>query len=201
MQSNKLNNIKLDANFEGFTAAMFQVEVFFFFCDALWCCGRIPTFQRSVLPPSAWWSGGEDGGSVGLWKVGVLPEHCTASKPRKLRLQMLSFDTFIISCSVVLIYVPKGERGISANMGSYCVLKHWKCTHKFEATGHLSSITLVVTLREEEHRAWLDPTEANDPLCRNREEFVVLNCKLLNCSRSAGSSYVTWWNSSLFGFG
>jgi hypothetical protein len=25
-------------------------------CDAVWCCGRIPTYQRSMLPPSSGWT-------------------------------------------------------------------------------------------------------------------------------------------------
>jgi hypothetical protein len=29
---------------------------------ALYCCGKVPNFRRSMLPPSSWWS--EDGGSM-----------------------------------------------------------------------------------------------------------------------------------------
>jgi len=32
-------------------------------CDAEWCCGGIPTFQT------------QDGGSMDLWNVGILPQH------------------------------------------------------------------------------------------------------------------------------
>jgi hypothetical protein len=34
---------------EAFTEMMYQVEVFC--CDAVQCCGRISTFQRSMMPP------------------------------------------------------------------------------------------------------------------------------------------------------
>jgi hypothetical protein len=51
---------------------MFHVEVFLG-CDAVWCCGRMPTLHS------------EDGGSMVLWNVGILP-HCTASQPRTPRL-------------------------------------------------------------------------------------------------------------------
>jgi len=37
-------------------------------CNTVYCCGRIPNFQRSVLPPSSGWSG-----SSGLWNIGILP--------------------------------------------------------------------------------------------------------------------------------
>jgi len=63
------------ASFEAFTATMFEVEVFWVVtpcnvvvgyqlsrdpcclhlmgCDAVYCCGRISTFQISMLPPSS----------------------------------------------------------------------------------------------------------------------------------------------------
>jgi hypothetical protein len=44
-------------------------------------CGGIQTFQKSMLPPSSGWSD-EDGGSIDLWNVGILPQHCTASQCR-----------------------------------------------------------------------------------------------------------------------
>jgi len=41
-------------------------------CDAVQCCGRIPTFQRSMH-----------------WNFGILPKHCTASQSRKPRIESL----------------------------------------------------------------------------------------------------------------
>jgi len=29
----------------------------------------------------------EDGGSIDLWNIGILPQHCTASQPRRPRLE------------------------------------------------------------------------------------------------------------------
>jgi hypothetical protein len=95
------------ASFGTFTTTMFQVEV-------LWIetpCSvmvRIPTFQRSVLPPSSGWS--EDGGSTDLRNVGIL-QHYTASQPRWLWLEIFhvfilivtSHETDLISWSRVLI--------------------------------------------------------------------------------------------------
>jgi len=48
--------------------------------DAVYCCGRVPTFQRSLHP--------EPGGSTDLWNVGILGilPHYTASQPRGPRL-------------------------------------------------------------------------------------------------------------------
>jgi len=37
------------ANFEAFTTVMFRVLLG---CDAVQCSGRLPTFQRSLLPTS-----------------------------------------------------------------------------------------------------------------------------------------------------
>jgi hypothetical protein len=51
------------SRFEVFTAVKIQVEVVKC-CDAVWCCGRIPTFQRSVL--SYIRIHPEDGGSMNL---------------------------------------------------------------------------------------------------------------------------------------
>jgi hypothetical protein len=42
-------------------------------CDAVKYCGRIPTFQ------------GEERSSMDLWNVGILPQHNTASQPRRWR--------------------------------------------------------------------------------------------------------------------
>jgi hypothetical protein len=42
--------------------------------DAVYC-GRISTFQKSMMP--------EDGGSMNLSNVGILPQHYTASQPRR----------------------------------------------------------------------------------------------------------------------
>jgi hypothetical protein len=56
---------------------------------------RIPTFQRSVLLPSSGWS--EDWGIMDLWNVGILPQHCTASNPRKPRLERLYLTDFVPS--------------------------------------------------------------------------------------------------------
>jgi len=44
----------------------------------MWCCGTIPTFQRSLRP--------EIGGSMDLRKVGILPQYYTASQTRRRRL-------------------------------------------------------------------------------------------------------------------
>jgi hypothetical protein len=88
-------------------------------CDAVSCCGKIPTLQRSMLPPSSPWRwmqheplkrwypvttqhgvttqkmeayhnptrrhNLEDGGSMDLWNVGILPQPYTASQPRRWR--------------------------------------------------------------------------------------------------------------------
>jgi len=48
-------NYEAGVTFQTFTAAMFQSRDFLG-CDAVWCCGRIPTFRRSMLPPSSGWS-------------------------------------------------------------------------------------------------------------------------------------------------
>jgi len=47
-------------------------------CDTVLCCGRIPTFQR--FP--------EDGSSMNLWNIGILPQHNTVSQPRRPRLEI-----------------------------------------------------------------------------------------------------------------
>jgi hypothetical protein len=49
------------------------------------CCGKIPVFRRFVLPPSSGWS--EDGGSMYLRNVGILPQHCMASQASRPRLE------------------------------------------------------------------------------------------------------------------
>jgi len=51
--------------------------------DAVYCCSRIPTFQRPMLPPSSGWSG------WGPLKRGILPHHYTASQPRRPGLELL----------------------------------------------------------------------------------------------------------------
>jgi hypothetical protein len=43
-------------------------------CNAVQCCSRIPTLLHSVV-----------GGSMDLWNVGILPQHYTASQPRRWR--------------------------------------------------------------------------------------------------------------------
>jgi hypothetical protein len=58
-------------------------------CNAVQCCERISTFQRFVLPRFSGWSV-EDWGSVDLWNVGILPQHYTASRPRRPRLEASS---------------------------------------------------------------------------------------------------------------
>jgi hypothetical protein len=47
-------------------------------CDA--ACGRIPMFQRTMLPPSALHP--ENGGSNAIRNTGILPQHYMASQPR-----------------------------------------------------------------------------------------------------------------------
>jgi hypothetical protein len=49
----------------------------------VYCCGRLPTFQMSKLLPFS----GSSGGSMGLWNVGILPRHYTASQPGRPRLE------------------------------------------------------------------------------------------------------------------
>jgi len=44
--------ILLCASFEAFTVMVCEVEVFLR-CDAVWCCGRIPTFRRWMMFPSS----------------------------------------------------------------------------------------------------------------------------------------------------
>jgi hypothetical protein len=70
-------------------------------CDVVWCCGRIPTFRRTILPPSSGWSDltGKSGIDIGqsihpanggmkvCRNVGSLPQHYTASQPRRPLLQ------------------------------------------------------------------------------------------------------------------
>jgi len=53
-------------------------------CDTMWCWSRMPTFRSNLLPPSSGWSEdhSEDGGSMDLCNVGILPQHYTASRPR-----------------------------------------------------------------------------------------------------------------------
>jgi len=51
--------------------------------DAVWCRGRIPTFQTSMLPPSSLHP--DDVGSMNFRNVSILPQHCTASQPRRPR--------------------------------------------------------------------------------------------------------------------
>jgi hypothetical protein len=55
--------------------------------SGLWC-GRIPTFRRSSLHPFSLQS--DDGGSMVLRNVDILPQHYTASQPRRTRLESLS---------------------------------------------------------------------------------------------------------------
>jgi len=51
--------------------------------DAKYCCGRMPTFQRYVLPPSSGWNlKMEAAGRKILPNIGILPHHYTASKLR-----------------------------------------------------------------------------------------------------------------------
>jgi hypothetical protein len=57
-------------------------------CDTVWCCGRIPTFRRSMLTPSSEWS--EGGDNMYLWNAGILPQHHTVSQPRITRLERKS---------------------------------------------------------------------------------------------------------------
>jgi hypothetical protein len=42
-------------------------------------CGRMPTFQKFMLLPSS--------GQTDLWNDGILPQHYTASQPRRPRLE------------------------------------------------------------------------------------------------------------------
>jgi len=60
-------------SFETFTVVMFHVEVYWVVTSC--CCGRIPTFRRTMLPPSS--------SSMVLWNVGILQQHYTASQPRR----------------------------------------------------------------------------------------------------------------------
>jgi hypothetical protein len=39
-------------------------------CDVVWRCGRIPTIERSMVPPSSGKSG-----SMDIWNVGILPQN------------------------------------------------------------------------------------------------------------------------------
>jgi hypothetical protein len=64
-------------------------------CDTLECCCRIPTFRRSMLPPSSGWS--EDVDSMVLRNVGILPQHYTASQPR-------IYSTWILTAMKVSVY-------------------------------------------------------------------------------------------------
>jgi len=41
-----------NARFEVFVAVKIRVLLY---CDTVQCCGRIPPFQRSMLPPSSPW--------------------------------------------------------------------------------------------------------------------------------------------------
>jgi hypothetical protein len=67
--------------FEAFTV-MIQVEVFWVVAP---CSGRIPTFHRSMVPPSSGWSD--------LWIGGILPQHYMASL---LRGPWLEGDSLLI---------------------------------------------------------------------------------------------------------
>jgi len=49
-------------------------------CDAVYCCGTIPAFQRSIVYD-------EDGGSMDLQNVGNPSQYHTASQPRRPRLE------------------------------------------------------------------------------------------------------------------
>jgi hypothetical protein len=44
-------------------------------CDAVYCCGRIPKVQRTMLPPFSGWSGE----IMTLPNVGTLPHYYTVS--------------------------------------------------------------------------------------------------------------------------
>jgi len=44
------------------------------------CCGRIPTFRRTLLPQFP----PDDGGSMVLRNVGIIPQNYTASQPKRL---------------------------------------------------------------------------------------------------------------------
>jgi len=50
--------------------------------DAVYCCSRTPTFQRSMLPPSS----PLNGGSMDIWKVSIVPQNYTSSQPGRHRL-------------------------------------------------------------------------------------------------------------------
>jgi len=50
-------------------------------CDGLYCCGRIPTFQGSMLHPSSLHP--EDGGSMDQWNFSILPQHYMMSQLRR----------------------------------------------------------------------------------------------------------------------
>jgi hypothetical protein len=59
-------------------------------CDVMWCCGRIPTFQRSMLPPSSVFVTScsvvveyQLFGSL----CDILPSYYTPSQPTRPRLQ------------------------------------------------------------------------------------------------------------------
>jgi len=52
-------------------------------CDIVWNCGRIPTFQSSMLPASS----DRFTQTLDVWTVGVLLQHYTASQPRRTRLK------------------------------------------------------------------------------------------------------------------
>jgi hypothetical protein len=68
--------------FQDFRVTQFRMD-----CDAVWCCGMIPTFRRTLLPPPSGWRH-EDGGSMGPRNVAILPQHYTASQLRRPRLNL-----------------------------------------------------------------------------------------------------------------
>jgi len=63
---------------EVFMAVKIQVELFW----VLMSCNDVVHYQhfsqKSMLSPSSGWRG-----SMDLWKAGILPQHYTASQPRR----------------------------------------------------------------------------------------------------------------------
>jgi hypothetical protein len=78
MQLSDWNIIIIEAIFVIFTAVKILVAVFCAMTPAVWCCGRIPTFQRSMLPSSSGWN--EDGGSTVFRNVDIPPKHHTTAE-------------------------------------------------------------------------------------------------------------------------
>jgi hypothetical protein len=90
--------------------------------DAVQCCGRIPMFPKSMLPLTY----PEDGGSMDLWNVGILPQHYTASQRRRPRLETSpwkpqnSYPYFTFNCFRIAVAFWLGcEKLSSASLRIY----------------------------------------------------------------------------------